>query len=898
MRRRKCLHSRLRQEQAARKKNKGKATRNSKKSQRKRNQKNAANGHRFGEASHPGHDRVEELVRSHMQVWDEIHGSGLFTVWGDSHDQAIDREEMILWVRASIVRDLLFLLDSSESALEVCADISYGPRDPITTGTDAADHGEGKGFRFGEAKNPGPTGGDVLAQTDQTSWKSGILCEKEECDTSCPSYHFHKRSRGKGKKGKGGGSSEEEKKKDKSREHFAKRVWRRQLKDCVETNVDCSLPGKYHPGDVSDPMDKGFDLNPLGHTADVEGITEEHLLFVGQLLKRKPELKEHLEDFAVANPILVSSELTKTVPHLSNKTKGKELPPTEVQPTIEEKYISEAESSSEEEDVIIELEEDSDPSYDEEHKPENSDSDSASSEFDDPASESDEDIRVVKYFADGDDLLGPPAVPAEVKVIEAEPEDPSSEDSEDSDSGEVRLNFLGEVAQVDVFSNLALRESYAKWFTFRILPFCLLALFGVLWCQRFDMLEDAASHGLRGRLHQFKHLVLQLPSPTYFEEYWWSFDPRLEWLHEERDSITGLDLWYPKISIWTQVQQTDHVGMSSFYFAALSGVIANMGVRSYVAISLIILSHFLYCSLHKWFWGPKRMLVLPGHLDNYIDCAQDNDWFGRVNSTRALHGCEATTIHRVTIYTELYDLLRAMDEFRNVQTTQCDGSFRPASVPRTKDLLRTFVLVNHLNLNPEWASNTVSYIVTQEHLAALHCLAKSPNGEERGILNGTGGRRLFQNNSLAGSDAEPSMSDRIAKCQSIVLGFLLPLILLYLVRRYVSCAGRSIQQEDAFDFITRRSAGSIQPIELYTDPPSLTQEWYTQTTTGTVHSPQKRESSRVFGENLLATSIVAENCTNRPGLGLSLDTFVLLMKLWSHSTSGQKIGRASCRERV
>lgn len=503
-------------------------------------------------------------------------------------------------------------------------------------------------------------------------------------------------------------------------------------------------------------------------------------------------------------------------------------------------------------------------------------------------SESDEeeghnDARVIEYFANRREILGPPVVPAGVGVVEIA----ESSDSEDETPDEPGVKFTGETAEVDVFSNLALCESEAKWLTLHFLPFYLVVMCGIFWCQRFDVLEDQASHTVRGRLHQLKHYVFGLPAPSYFEEYWWSFSPRFFWSTAKRDPITGVDVWDWGFSIWSKERQVDYIGMTAYYYAALVDLIGAIGYPTCVVLSVTVVVYFVYCSVHKWFWGPKRMLVLPGDLDNYIDGAVDNDWCGRVSSTRALHGCEATTVHRVRVYTELYNLLRAEDEFRNVQTTQSDGSFRPSAVPRLKDILRTFELKYNLKLNPEWAANTVSYIVTQEHLRALHCQAKSPSGEERGILNGMGGRRSFQSNLTAGSDAEPSTSGRIDRCQSIVLKCLLPLTLLYLTRAFVSSEARNTSPGGVIASHTMQRENLTPPIELSMDLPSLTAEWYTRTMTGTPPSQQRRESSHAFGKSSVRGLPLVEESMILPDPNHSLGgSFAQLMRRWWSSIGG------------
>lgn len=786
------------------------------------------------------------------------------------------------------------------------------------------------GIRFGEAEHPGhdtpenrkrdQRGGknsssrqrpDGKAQAprehhqlddgkrkEKEAWKSGLLCEKKTCDALCPSYHLHKRLRGAKKKEKEEEPSEEEKKKDESRVQFAKREWRRKLKSCAKSNAECFLPGKYHPGNVNDPMDKGFDLNPLkelhthrgtyggspnfcdtAYIAEDKGIEPHHVSFVNQLLKRRPELMEFVSDYR-----LVSREQSQ------EKPEGKVQPP-QVQPKIDERKIVEVEQEPipAEDEANDSSDESSDPPSGEETESESSDSNSALSEDDEEAeSEPEEedgydDIRVINYFAKGEEILGPPVVPVGLRVVEVVESTDSKTDAPDV----TKIKFSGETAEVDVFSNLALCESEAKWLTFHLLPFYMIIVFGVLWCRRFDVFEDLASHTVRGRLHQFKHYVLGLPIPGFFEQYWWSFDPRLLWFYEERDPLTGVDLWEWRFQLWTKQRQTDYTGLVSYYFAALLSLLGDIGNRTYVAISVVILVYIVYCSVHKWFWGPKRMLVLPGHLDNYIDDASDNNWCGRMSSTRALHGCEATTVHRVKIYTELYNLLRAEGEFRNVQTTQSDGSFRPSAVPRLKDILRTFVLEHDLDLNPEWAANTVSYIVTQEHLCALHCQAKAPSGEERGILNGTGGRRSFQSSLAAGLDVEPSTSGLFDKCRSIVLKCLLPLILLYLARRFVSSEVRNTSPGvDSAFFTTPRE--NLTPLtELSTDLPLLTAEWYTRTTTGTPPSQRKNESSRAFGKISARALTVTEAPMNPTDPSLLSEALYaqLMTRLWS-STSG------------
>jgi len=155
-RRRKNLHSSLRREQTAKGKSRVRSTRKPKKSQRKRNQKNAANGHRFGEASHPGPNRLEDMVQAQMCVFDTIQESGIFTVWGGSPDQPVDREAMVKQVRKCILHDYLLVPGFVDPALEVRVDFSCESKDCATSGSDGTDHGEGKGTRFGEAEHPGP----------------------------------------------------------------------------------------------------------------------------------------------------------------------------------------------------------------------------------------------------------------------------------------------------------------------------------------------------------------------------------------------------------------------------------------------------------------------------------------------------------------------------------------------------------------------------------------------------------------------------------------------------------------------------------------------------------------------------------------------------------------------
>lgn len=155
-RRKKLLHSSLRREQTAKRKSRVRSTRKPKKSQRTRNQKNAANGRRFGEASHPGPTWLENMVQAQMRVLDAIHESGLFSVWGGRPDQPADRDEMIKQVRQNILRDCLGTPGFLDPALEVRVDFSCESKDCTTSGSDGTDHGEGKGVRYGEAENPGP----------------------------------------------------------------------------------------------------------------------------------------------------------------------------------------------------------------------------------------------------------------------------------------------------------------------------------------------------------------------------------------------------------------------------------------------------------------------------------------------------------------------------------------------------------------------------------------------------------------------------------------------------------------------------------------------------------------------------------------------------------------------